>query len=203
MRVLGLTGNIACGKSSVARLLQNRGAAFLDADDLVHELYARPDFASQVAALFVPSVLAEDGTIDRAKLARLVFGERAALEKLERLVHPAVAELRAQKLAELEKVAPPAVVIETVKLLESGQGKVCDEIWCVVCSPEIQLRRLMENRGLEEATARERLAHQPSENKADLAGNTPLIRIENNGSRAELESTVEHEWKRFLDDGHC
>lgn len=199
MRVLGLTGNIACGKSSVARMLRARGVAFLDSDDLVHELYSQPEFAACVAALFEVEIVDSSGAIDRARLGKVVFGNAAALAKLEELVHPAVAQLRARKLTELED--QKAVVIEAVKLLESGQGSGCDEIWCVVCSPEIQLRRLMENRGLSEEAARERLRHQPTlENKAKLAGKIPLILLENNGSWADLESLVEREWKRFLND---
>ncbi|MBW3636166.1 MAG: dephospho-CoA kinase [Armatimonadetes bacterium] len=199
MRILGLTGDIACGKSSVARLLAAKGAAILDADLLVRELYADPDFASQVAALFAAPVRNENGEIDRARLGALVFEDEEKLRRLERLVHPAVAALRSEKLRALEAAGAEVVAVEAVKLLESGQGANCDEIWCVVCAPEVQLRRLMENRGLSESEARARLQNQPTrEAKIALARPTPLWWIENNGTMDELAAQVARHWTRFL-----
>ncbi len=199
MRILGLTGDIACGKSSVARLLAEKSAAILDADLLVRELYADKSFASRVAALFPAPVQGENGEIDRARLGALVFGDEEKLRRLESLVHPAVAALRSEKLRALEAAGVGVVAVEAVKLLESGQGASCDEIWCVVCAPEVQLRRLMENRGLSESEARARLQNQPSrEAKIALARPTPLWWIENNGTMDELAALVARHWTRFL-----
>jgi dephospho-CoA kinase len=199
MQLLGLTGDIACGKSSVARLLEVKGAATLDSDLLVRELYAHPDFASRIASLFDAPIRDENGAIDRAKLGALVFNDAAQLHKLESLVHPAVAALRREKLRDLETAGQKIVVIEAVKLLESGQGRECDVVWCVICSLDVQMRRLKENRNLSETQARARLENQPSrEAKLALAGQVPLVWIENNGTMDELAAQVERHWTQFL-----
>lgn len=202
MKLLGLTGNIACGKSSVAALLQKRGAAVLDADALVHELYSDASFSAQVAALFGPGVLCNKQTVDRRKLGEIVFGDSADLERLEKLVHPAVAKLRGEKLRAIELQNPNQIVIlEAVKLLESRQAKGCVAVWCVTCAPEIQLQRLMEKRGLDESAARVRLASQPlPAAKQKLADELeiPLFFIENNAAPRALEKKIEAVWREFL-----
>jgi dephospho-CoA kinase len=197
MKLLGLTGDIACGKSSVARILVELGAAHVDADSLVHDLYADRTFATQVVALFahrfennvvtaVQALVQEDGSINRVALGQLVFGDAAALRQLEALVHPAVAALREVHLK--------------VKLIESGQWRGCDLLWCVVCNPEIQLQRLMQARGLDEDAARARLAAQPrfGEKMGMIAG-APLTLIQNNGTPEQLRAQVEAAWKRLHD----
>lgn len=199
MKVLGLTGDIACGKSSVAKILAGHGAAPLDSDLLVRDLYADNAFAARVQALFRSEIRAPDGGIDRARLGALVWNDPVKLRVLEELVHPAVAELRARRLGELREAGQKVVTLEAVKLLESGQGAGCDEIWCVICEPTVQLQRLMQKRALSEDAARARLQNQPSrEAKLALSGGVPLIWIENNGSVDELRALVAREWTRFL-----
>jgi len=201
MRILGLTGDIAAGKSTVARQLESLGAEVLDSDKLVHELYSDPAFGAQVAVLFAEPVLDEDGAVDRRALGAVVFRDPEALSRLERLVHPAVADLRARRVAELRArlAPPPAVVLEAVKLLESGGAVECDEIWCVVCRPEVAMERLTKNRHMSRIQALERLAAQPPRaTKLALAGNVPLVWIENSAPEADLEALVPREWRRFL-----
>lgn len=198
MKILGLTGDIAAGKSTVARLLGQRGAALLDADQGVHQLYAQPDFAATIAARF-GDVLDANGTIDRVKLGALVFGDAALLSELESLVHPGVATLRREQLQKLRDHGEHAVVVEAVKLLESGQGHDCDEVWCVVAWQNVQLQRLMNDRRMARDDAQRRLNAQPSpEAKRALAGRVPLHFVSNNGSLADLESRVDALWTRFL-----
>lgn len=199
MQVLGLTGDIACGKSSVAKMLAERGAAMLDSDHLVRELYADAGFAPRVQALFADQIRDSNGAIDRARLGAQVFGDAVKLAELEALVHPAVARLRAHKLDDLKVAGQKVVTIEAVKLLESGQGAICDEIWCVVCAPEVQLRRLIGLRGLSESQAQERLRLQPLRaDKRILARDVPLIWLENNEGLDELRALVARQWTRFL-----
>ena len=199
MRILGLTGDIACGKSTVAHLLQERGAAVLDSDLLVRELYARKDFAVQVQELFEAPILNEECGIDRGKLGQLVFNNAPGLKQLEALVFPAVGTLREEKIRSLEALGQNVVIIEAVKLLESGQGHICNEIWCVVCAPEVQLIRMVENRGLTREGALARLRSQPSRAaKTELAGQVPLVWVENDGTLSELAAQVERHWKKFL-----
>jgi len=198
MKVLGLTGDIAAGKSTVGRMLQARGAAHLDADLGVRELYARPQFARRVAAMF-GDVLDESGGVDRVKLAALVFGNNDKLRALEALVHPEVAALRREQLEILKEGGAEAVVVEAVKLLESGQGRECDEVWCLRAWRSVQLQRLIEERNLARDEAELRLKVQPSpEAKRALAGDVPLVFIDNNGSLEDLEARVEWHWQRFM-----
>lgn len=199
--LLGLTGEIATGKSTVANLLVQRGAAHLDADEIVRELYRDPLFARQVAALFSTPVLSEDGKIDHQKLGRLVFGDEAALARLENLVHPAVTRDRDRWL---KFAAPPrgndrlprVVVYEAVKLLESGQGQDCDVVWWVRATAEVQAVRLQQERGLSAEAAALRLHSQPPP-KSRLARlrNIPHRIIWNNGTLQELEARIELEWQ--------
>jgi dephospho-CoA kinase len=206
MFLLGLTGNIACGKSTVARMLAARGAAHLDADLLVRALYAEPVFARRVAALFPEHsarLLTPQQTVDRRALAELVFSDDAALKRLEMLVHPAVAARRAEKLRALAERQPPprVVVVEAVKLIESGQAALCDAVWCVVCPPSAQLQRLTQERGFSEAEARRRLEQQPVlEQQRRLmestpGRSTPFVVIANDGSLDALGKTVNEQWK--------
>lgn len=210
MLILGLTGDIACGKSTVARTLAAHGATVIDADLLVRELYADAAFARRVVALFTANeaqrtsasrsaLLSPDGSINRAALGELVFANSEALRRLEALVHPAVAELREQKIQEMlgASAAPPAVVLEAVKLIESGAAERCDVVWWITSDAALQLKRLCEERGLDAAAAQRRLENQPShEGRRALLGATPLTVIENNGTLSELQQRVEEEWQR-------
>lgn len=205
MKILGLTGDIACGKSTVAALLKNFGACVLDADQLVRELYSDPIFAEKVAALFGAGVLDEQSAVNRKALGAIVFSSADALQTLEALVHPAVAELRARKLKSIRSQSqpPPAVIFEAVKLIESGQAPGCDEVWCVTSTLAIQLERLMATRGLSEVEARARLKAQPSREAKrarieSSAPGVPLVFIENNASPEKLARDVEQEWQRFV-----
>lgn len=204
MKLLGLTGGIACGKSTLADLLRKKGAVVIDADQLVHEMYSEPEFARRVASLFEADVLDAQGRVDRARLGALVFGNKAALQRLELLVHPEVASRREQKLREFSEQTPPppVAVLEAVKLIESGQANDCDVVWCVVCSPDTQLRRLIEKRSMPEEAARARLASQPpfEEKQRILAEQgVPLVCIHNDGSLPEMEEQVQQHWNDLLE----
>lgn len=199
MILIGLTGGIACGKSTVARLLEEHGAILLDSDAIVHELYAESEFAGSVQKLFPVPVLAESGAVDRVALGKIVFADALAMRQLEKLVHPAVRQRRDEKLQVLKSSPAPAIVLEAVKLIEAGHAELCNVVWCVWCDEKIQLRRLMEKRGLSEEGARVRLASQPSlKTKRALMNDKPLTIIENNGTLDDLKARVDQEWTRVL-----
>jgi len=191
--LIGLTGNIATGKSLVARMLGSLGAHVIDADALVHQLQRRgtPVWASIVGE-FSEGILCADGEIDRAKLGALVFSDSEALRRLESIVHPAVGAEIERQLANLE---PPGqvVVIEAIKLIEAGLHKRCDTLWVVTSRPEVQLKRLMRTRGLSEVDAQVRIAAQPPQSeKAALAD----VVIENDTTVSDLRAQVERQWGR-------
>lgn len=203
MKLLGLTGGIACGKSTLAQWLRQKGAAIIDADQLVHELYSAPEFAAKVAALFDEEIRDDAGKVARGKLSTLVFGNQIALGKLEALVHPAVASLRDEKLRAFARQSKPpsVVVLEAVKLIESGQAQQCDAVWRVICSRQTQLRRLMENRNLSEEQAQSRLASQPdfATQEAMLAQqNIPLIDLANDNALEAMIAQAHQHWNQFI-----
>lgn len=192
--LLGITGNIASGKTTVGHMLLELGAArYIDADQVVHQLYepGQPIYAGVVAA-FGEEILTPEGVIDRRKLGNIVFNDAGALRRLEAIVHPAVGMAVA---AEIQTAAPEAVLIlDAVKLLEGGTGALCKSRWLVVCAEEQQLRRLMERNGFSEEEARARLRAQPPiEPKLSLVDEV----IDNSGALEATRAQVEAAWRRF------
>src|SRR6266702_3953005 len=137
-RIIGLTGNIASGKTSVGQLLLEQGVKrYIDADALVHQLYERGQpIAASVAEAFGAEVMAPDGSVDRKALGRLVFEQPEAMQRLEHIVHPAVGVALRKELSTVQ--ADDIVVIDAVKLLEGGSGAFAQSKWLVVCSEEQQ-----------------------------------------------------------------
>ncbi len=188
--VIGLTGNIGTGKSTVMSMLAALGATVIDADRVAHEVIApgTPGW-SQVVAAFGRGVVAADGAIDRARLGAIVFSDPAALARLEAITHPAIAIAIDQRLRAIER---GVVVLEAIKLIESGLYRNCDALWVVTCRPEQQLERLMRDRRMSEAEARQRIAAQPPQSeKIALA----VVVIDNSGSVEETRAQVEAAWK--------
>lgn len=192
--ILGLTGNIASGKSTVGMLLLELGAtAYIDADLVVHELYlpGQP-LVAEVAAAFGPGVVDKDGGVDRRALGEIVFGDREKLRRLEGIVLPSV---RDALLARLRALPADGIgVFDAIKLVESGYAPLCDGVWLVTCSEQAQLRRLMTSRGLTETDARQRIAAQP-----DIAPKRTAATeiINNDGTLDDLRREVTAAWERF------
>jgi dephospho-CoA kinase len=214
--LIGLTGGIACGKSTVLAMLQERGARVIDADRVTHELQ-RPGEAvyEQIVAAFGVEVLAEPGgSLDRKKLGAIVFADPAALRRLEQIVHPAV---HARIVAWLDETAsaavqrplgdqssgvgerasgePPVAVIDAVKLLEAGWKRVCDAVWVVTCPPEQQVARLVATRGLSQDEARTRIAAQPPQEQR--AAQADVV-IDNGGTLDATRAQVDAAWRQIL-----
>jgi dephospho-CoA kinase len=188
---IGLTGNIACGKSTVGRMLRERGADYVDADRLVHALMepGTPE-NERIVRRFGTEVRGSDGRIDRAALGAIVWRDPAALKDLEAILHPGV---RAEIRRRLASSRAPAVVVDAIKLIESGLPRELDAVWVVTCPFEQQVRRLVETRGLSEQQARERIAAQtPQEQKVRRA----TVVIDNSGPLAATERQVDEAWRR-------
>jgi dephospho-CoA kinase len=192
MVVVGLTGGIGSGKSTVAALLAAHGAVVVDADLLAREAVAPGTRGlADVVARFGPAVLAPDGTLNRQALADLVFADPAALADLNAIVHPVVRAAIADRLAALDGGPAPLVVLEIPLLVESGRSYGASAVIVVDCPEEVAVRRLVEGRGMDEADARRRMAAQAS--RADRLAAADLV-IDNSGSRDELEREVDRAW---------
>lgn len=192
-RILGLTGAIACGKTTVGDILLRLGALKrIDADLVVHELMRpRTQVTTAIADAFGGEVLRADGAVDRAALAARVFGDPAALQLLEGITHPAVRAIIRQRLSELGG-EQGVVIVDAVKLLQSDLLPLCDAVWVVRCNADEQMRRLVELRGMTAEAAVARTAAQPS------FDHPQVVRfIDNAGSRSDLERQVETAWKEL------
>ena len=187
--VIGLTGNIATGKSEVARMLGALGARIIDADKVAHEVMrpGGPAYEAVVEA-FGPGILTPGGAIDRARLGAMVFRDAEAMRRLEAAVHPAtIAEVDRRIAAATE----PVVVVEAIKLIEAGMQRNYDALWVVVASRQIQIARLVASRGLSQAEAALRVdAQPPQEEKAALADRV----FRNDGDLQDLQHEVEAAW---------
>lgn len=190
--VIGLTGNIATGKSVVRKMLEHLGAYGIDADALSHRAIAigAPGF-QKVVNTFGRWILAPDGQIDRSKLAKIVFSDPTALKQLEEIIHPLVRQ--AEDLL-IRRSTKPVVVVEAIKLIESGFDRLCDQVWVTYAPEDVQLRRLMMKRGLSRDAALQRiLAQPPQEDKVKRAD----VVIRNDGSFEDTWGQVLAAWKRL------
>ena len=191
--VIGLTGNIATGKSVVRRMLEHLGAYTIDADALSHRVVAKGAPGYQpVVNTFGTWVLNKDGQIDRDKLGRLVFADAQALKQLEDIIHPYVGQA-IDILA--RRATQRVVVIEAIKLLESGLRNLCDSIWVTDAPQHVQIERLIRKREMSPETALQRV-HSQSAQKQKLAAAHMVIT--NTGSYENLWKQVSGAWKSTL-----
>jgi dephospho-CoA kinase len=188
--VIGLTGNIATGKSAVCKMLEHLGAYIIDADVLSHRAMTKgaPGY-QKVIDIFGKWIVDGDGEIDRTKLGRHVFNDPDALRQLEDIIHPLVEH--AMDLL-IQRASQRVIVIEAIKLLESKLAGACDMIW-VTCSPEpVQKARLMQKRNMTEQDALQRIhAQLPQEMKTAAAN----VVIQNAGSFEDTWKQVVAAWK--------
>lgn len=191
--VLGITGNIASGKSTVVEMLKEVGAIHFDADLVYRELVGpgRPLLHS-LADHFGQGIVAADGSLDRNALGAIVFSDPAKLTELDALTHPAV-------IAEIDRraeaVSSGVVVIDAVKLIESGHADHCDAVWVVLANPNVQMTRLMNRNRIHEDEARRRIEAQP-QLAAKLARADRVI--DNSGTLDETRVQVISAWNDLL-----
>lgn len=199
IRVIGLTGGIASGKSTVARMLVALGATVIDADEVAHEVTAAgsPGLAAVVAA-FGAEMLTPAGELDRPRLGALVFADEGARRRLNAIVHPRVAQEVNRRVATLRAQALPQVVYEAPLLVENGLHRTLDGLIVVHAPEEVQVRRVMQRDGLTEEQARLRLAAQlPLAAKVAVAD----YRIDGAASLDETRAQVAAAWRDILGGG--
>ncbi len=197
--ILGVTGNIASGKSLVAGALAKKGAALVDADQLAREVVAPGSpVLQQLVTRFGKEILLPGGALDRDRLGEIIFADASAREALNRIIHPAIAELAVARLRRLKQdPRVPLVVYEAPLLFEAGAEGRVDRVLVVQIDPQIQLQRLMARDQLDEAAARQRIAAQLSqEEKLARADYT----IDNSGSIEETLQQVASLWQQLVGD---
>jgi dephospho-CoA kinase len=193
MITIGLTGGIGSGKSLVAQMLAEKGAALINADEVGHRSYRRDTPVHQrVVAGFGRDILDEGGEIDRRKLGQRVFSDPRERERLNAIVWPEMARIMAQDLEALRSQGNAVTVLEAAVLIEAGWRRLADEVWVVLASPRVTRQRLVETKGMspEQADARIRsqLSNEERRRHADVV-------IENNGTIEELRQRIEELWQ--------
>ena len=192
--VIGLTGNIATGKSIVMRMLQELGATPIDADKLVHQLMQKGGPVYQaIVEEFGKYVLDEKGQISRPRLGKIVFSQPNALARLEALTHPSVIKEVKRLVAEVKS---PVVVIEAIKLFESGLADECQSVWVVTAPPEMQLRRLVERRRMAPDQAKQRIRAQGSQREKAIKAD---IIIDNSGALVKTWQIVKKHYTDLVE----
>ena len=194
MKVIGLVGGIGSGKSEVAKILASLGAEVIDADKVGHHVYepGTPGFDAVVAE-YGREIVADDGRIDRKLLGARVFGDPAALQRLNEIVHPLIREEIAKRIETARTVQKaPVAFVEAAIMLEAGWRPIAQEIWAVIASPELVRDRLQTHRGLSVQDIEARVARQTSD---DVRRSAADVVIENRGTLQELRDRVEELWR--------
>jgi dephospho-CoA kinase len=190
--VIGLTGNIATGKSTVTAMLARLGAYTIDADQVVHRLLdTDPNVGSEVVARFGPDVRTPSGAIDRVRLGAIVFPSPAGMRDLEMILHPRV---RAQVDEMIARSDASVVVVEAIKLLESELHARCQAIWVTTCPEEDQIRRLVRDRKMTREQALARIRSQPSQ--AAKVARADVV-IDTSGTLDQTKEQVEQAWRKM------
>jgi dephospho-CoA kinase len=188
--LIGLTGNIATGKSTVAGMLVELGATVIDADKVVHEIMRRgSQVFHQIVDGFGQGIVGLDGEISRDRLGRIVFDDLEELRRLEEIVHPAVGVEVRKRVAQAKTAV---VVVEAIKLIEAGWHHSCQALWVTTCAYEQQVERLIKQRKLDPEDARQRVNAQPPQSeKVKLAD----VVIDTSRDLTETRRQVKVAWK--------
>jgi dephospho-CoA kinase len=195
--IIGLTGNIGCGKSTVARHLAYLGAEVLDADLVAMEA-VRPGTPAleRIKKEFGTGVIKENGHLDRYKLASVVFDDPAALAKLESIIHPEVVKVVSEKIAEYREGHGTSkhLVVEVPLLIEIGMHGMMDEVWVVIADPDKQISRVMKRSKLNKKEVLKRINAQMSQTEKCRYANRI---IDNSGTMENTIQQVENIWKHY------
>merc|ERR1711971_28213 len=194
--IIGLTGGIASGKSTIRELLGKKGIAVLDADKLGHQCYVPGSMCFQeVVAVFGSSIVTADGKLDRSALGTLVFGNKNQLKRLNGIVWPYIKREMEQAIGLHRATSGGVLVIEAAVLLEARWESLVDEVWVVYTAPEIARQRLMSRNGFSAKEADKRIEAQMSN---EMRRASATVHICNDGSPDDLEAQFSVQWRSFL-----
>ncbi len=195
MKVIGLTGGIGSGKSTVSRVLAELGAVIIDADKVGHEaLKPGTELWREVVAAFGRQILTPGGDIDREKLGEIAFSNPDSLVRLNRIMHPRLYEVVKAQIEECRRQGTGVVVLEAPLLIEAGWTSLVDKIWVTVASETTVLKRLQERTGLSEPESLARIRSQLS--SAERTRHTNVV-IDTDGELDELRARVEKLWRKL------
>ena len=193
MKVIGLTGGIGSGKSTVSQFLAELGATIIDADKIGHETF-KPETEAwrEVVAAFGQQIVAANGTIDREKLGTIVFSNPEARARLNQIMHPRIYEVVRAQLAEYQRQGVSVVVLEAPLLVEAGWTSLVDEVWVTTASEDTVLKRLRERTGLSEVESQTRIRAQlPTEKRIKEAD----VVIDTDCNLDELKAKTGELWR--------
>jgi dephospho-CoA kinase len=195
MRVIGITGGIASGKSLVSRQLAEYGAPVVNADTIGHEAYRQgTETHRAVIDAFGPGIVGPDGEIDRKALGARVFGDPQARARLEGIVWPVMRRMMEQRLARLRAEGVPVAVLEAALLIEADWLPLVDEVWLVTAPRKTALKRLTQRNGLSQEEAEARLRAQPLDRERRPYAD---VMIHNDRSLEELRARVDQAWNEL------
>jgi len=194
MYVIGLTGGIGTGKSTVAAFLEKQGATILNADQIGHEVYVpgRPAFHELVEA-FGREIIGEDGNIDRKKLGGIVFSDPKQMTRLNSVVHPRMKGIMREKLQDLARSGTAIAVIEAAILFEARWDDLADEVWVTSAPPEIAAQRVAERSALSLEQVKKRIKSQMSDEKRVSRANAVI------DTSGDMESTITNAREKWDD----
>jgi dephospho-CoA kinase len=194
-RVIGLTGGIGSGKSTVSRFLAELGAVIIDADKIGHEVY-RPDTDTwrKLVKTFGRGILAADNTIDRKKLGAIVFSNEEELKRLNAIVHPQITEIIKKQIDDYRRKDAKVIVLDAPVLLEAHANNLTDEVWVVVADDDNVIKRAVARTGLREEQIRDRIRAQMS--KTERIKNAQVI-IYNDGTPEDLRGKIKKLWEQI------
>ena len=199
MKIIGLTGGIGSGKSTVAQFLAELGAVVTDVDRVGHEVLKQDSSAqTQIVNTFGKQIVGSDGKIDRGKLGKIVFGNPEVRVKLNQIIHPPIYDMVNAQLKEYRRQGVAVVVLDAPLLLEAGWNSLVDEVWVTTAPEATVLTRLRERMGLSEGESMARINSQlPSEERTKHAD----IVIDTDCELDELKTKIQGLWQRLMGSG--
>lgn len=200
IRVIGLTGGIATGKSSIARFFSGRGIPVIDADQLARDA-VRPGSPAlaRIISLFGMEVLSEDGALNRKKMGTLIFSDPDKRRSLEDILHPEIRKLAEMRIAKAAEEGHQRLIYMAPLLIEAGASDRVDVIWVVTVRPEIQLERLMRRDGISREEAERIVSSQMPLSEKEQHGH---VVIDNSGSEEETRIALEAAWAKETGSGN-